>query len=128
MFGSLVLTSIIGLGCLSTAQASVTVYGQIPLAQASTASVSGTSSGVSSAAAASYTGSAAYDPTILVAPDPPSPAPAMQFTIELQSATASVQGLSIPQAGTFYGFSVEFSVINQVCEYPNLSEVLQTVN
>ena len=86
------------------ASASVTVYSQQPLGATST----------SSAPAGNFTGKAAYDPTVLTAPPIPSPAPPNTFTLQLQSAPAAVQGLSIPLGGDFLGFSIEFSVINQI--------------
>lgn len=70
----------------------------------------------STAASASYTGAAAYDPTVLTAPAIPNPAPPTQFTLELQSSGDAVQGLSIRQSGSFLGFSIETSVVNQVRE------------
>ncbi|EGN92294.1 glycoside hydrolase family 79 protein [Serpula lacrymans var. lacrymans S7.3] len=102
-------TSALSLLCylsfLSVAQASVTVYSQVRL---------GSPTGTASGSAASYTGAAAYDPTILNPPPIPSPAPATQFTLQLASSAQNVQGLSIPQPGAFFGFSIEMSVINQV--------------
>ncbi|KAJ6627347.1 glycoside hydrolase family 79 protein [Mycena sp. CBHHK59/15] len=86
----------------------ITVYHQQPFGDTTTSTAS--SSG--SAAAASYTGAAAYDPTVLTAPPIPDPPPATKFFQQLSSAPVS--GLSIPQSGYFFGFSVEFSVINQV--------------
>ncbi|KAJ7692569.1 glycoside hydrolase family 79 protein [Mycena rosella] len=87
---------------LPVAWASVTVHYQQPLgAPTSTGS-----------AAASYTGAAAYDPTVLIAPPIPNPAPPSTFFQQLSSTP--VPGLSIPQSGYFFGFSVEFSVITQV--------------
>ncbi|KAJ7364436.1 glycoside hydrolase family 79 protein [Mycena albidolilacea] len=85
---------------------SITVYHQQPFGATTTTSASG------SAAAASYTGAAAYDPTILNAPPIPNPRPPTTFFQQLSSSP--VPGLSIPQSGYFLGFSVEFSVINQV--------------
>ncbi|KAG1744607.1 glycoside hydrolase family 79 protein [Suillus paluster] len=64
------------------------------------------------AASASYTGAASYDQSTLVAPAPPNPPPPTQFAVELQTGNAS--GLSIQQEGSFFGFSVEFSVTTQV--------------
>ncbi|KII85080.1 glycoside hydrolase family 79 protein [Plicaturopsis crispa FD-325 SS-3] len=87
------------LALLTAVRGSVTVYGVTP---------------TTAAASANYTGSAAYDTTVLNAPEVPSPAPATQFTLALNTASSSVNGLSIAQSGTFLGFSVEFSVINQV--------------
>jgi hypothetical protein len=82
----------------------VTIYypkGQSPL-----------STSTASANPANYTGSAAYDPTVLIAPDLPNPLPPTQFNIQL--TTGAIANLSIPQSGGFFGFSVEFSVLNQV--------------
>lgn len=92
------------LSLFSSVNGAVTVYSQIPFGAATTAT----------AAAANYTGSAAYDPTVLIAPAVPNPLPAMQFTLPLQPSAAAVTGLSIPLSGSFYGFSIEMSVINQV--------------
>ncbi|EPQ55987.1 glycoside hydrolase family 79 protein [Gloeophyllum trabeum ATCC 11539] len=88
---------------LSSSLASVTVYSQIPLAGTTTAA----------AAAANYTGAAAYDPTVLQAPAVPSDVPT-NFQIQLQTNAANVNGLSIPQSGAFWGFSIEMSVVTQV--------------
>lgn len=65
-----------------------------------------------SGAAANYTGAAAYSPVILNPPPVPNPKPATNFQIQLQNG--GVQGLSIIIPGSFFGFSVEFSVANQV--------------
>ncbi|KAG1853924.1 glycoside hydrolase family 79 protein [Suillus subalutaceus] len=89
----------------SLVNASVTVYYQVPFAD---------STATTSAASANYTGAAAYDPTVLTPP----PVPAgltTQFGIQLSSSSAAVQGLSIPQKGSFMGFSIEFTVVNQIC-------------
>lgn len=85
----------------SLVNASVTVYHQVPLADSTT-----------TASSANYTGAAAYDPTVLTPPPVPSGL-TTQFGIQLSSS--SVQGLSIPQKGSFMGFSIEFTVINQIC-------------
>jgi hypothetical protein len=68
----------------------------------------------SSAAAANYTGAAAYDPTVLTAPAIPNPPPPNAFPLQLLSSNISRGGLSILQKGTFFGFSIEMSVVNQV--------------
>ncbi|TDL20289.1 glycoside hydrolase family 79 protein [Rickenella mellea] len=84
----------------------VTLYGlpgQEPL---------GTGTATASGSAASYTGAAAYNPTILNPPPPPNPPGPSQFPIQLMST--GTQGLSIQQSGNFLGFSIEFSVVNQV--------------
>ncbi|KAF5353171.1 hypothetical protein D9757_012643 [Collybiopsis confluens] len=92
---------------LASANANITVYGvtgQQILGQTAT----------NTAAAANYTGSAAYNPTVLNAPDIPTgdQAPAKQFTIQLQNG--GTNGLSIIQEGSFLGFSIEMSVANQI--------------
>lgn len=88
----------------SLVNASVTVYHQVPFTDSTT---------TTSAASANYTGAAAYDPTVLTPP----PVPAgltTQFGIQLSSSSATVQNLSIPQKGSFLGFSIEFTVVNQI--------------
>lgn len=67
------------------------------------------------AANATYTGMEAYNPTTLTPPPLPSPAPPNAFNIALTAAPPT--GLSIKHNGSFFGFSIEFSVLNQVCEY-----------
>lgn len=67
------------------------------------------------ASGSSYTGPAAFDPTTLNAPPVPVPPPPTSFNVELQ--TAGTFGASIAQKGNFFGFSIEFSVIDLVCEY-----------
>jgi hypothetical protein len=82
----------------------VTVYyapGQTPLASGS-------------AAAAAYTGAAAYNPTTLIPPPVPTQKPPMQFDIGLKKGETN--NLSIKQSGSFVGFSIEMSVVNQVCK------------
>lgn len=66
------------------------------------------------AASATYSGSAAYDTTVLSAPAVPNPAPATSFNIQLYSG--GMTGLSIKQNGGFFGFSIEMSVVNHVCK------------
>jgi len=91
---------------VSNAEA-VTVYGQIPLQQTYTA------------ARASPTVLAAYNDTQLAPPPVPNPPPPRQFSLTLQHDAAAVPGLSIPHIGTsFFGFSIEMSVISQVCKCP----------
>ncbi|KAF9228223.1 glycoside hydrolase family 79 protein [Gyrodon lividus] len=83
-------------------QAAITAYGphvQQPL-------------GTVTAASASYTGAATYNNIILTPPPVPSPPPPTSFDVELQ--TGGVLNLSIPQHGSFFGFSIEFSVVTQV--------------
>ncbi|KAJ6612683.1 glycoside hydrolase family 79 protein [Mycena sp. CBHHK59/15] len=86
---------------LDVARASVTVYGQIPM-------------GITSAASPTATVAAAYNDTVLNPPEIPDLAPATSFTLTIPAANTSVTGLSIPIKGTFFGFSVEMSVITQL--------------
>lgn len=92
---------------LNLSAAEVTVYNHPAL------SLYHTGSSTSAAADASFTGLAAYDPTVLNPPAVPNPAPPTNFDIRL---TNGIAGLSIPQSGNFLGFSIEMSVVNQVRE------------
>ena len=65
------------------------------------------------ARSATYTGPQAYNPILLQAPLLPNPAPANTFNIQL--ANAVPVGSSIKLPGSFMGFSIEFSVLNQLC-------------
>ncbi|KAI0299017.1 glycoside hydrolase family 79 protein [Multifurca ochricompacta] len=73
-----------------------------------------TSTSTTTGAAANYTGAAAYDPTVLNAPAVPNPPISTQIPIPL-SSSGGIPNLSIPQSGAFFGFSIEMSVSNQVC-------------
>ncbi|KAF7986462.1 hypothetical protein HWV62_31241 [Athelia sp. TMB] len=96
------LAGLLPLALALAAHASVTVYSQLPLADST-----------KTASLANYTAAAAYDPTVLTPPTPPSPA-TTAVSIALQPAASSVSGLSIPHGGDFLGFSIEFSVITNV--------------
>ncbi|EAU81861.2 hypothetical protein CC1G_06072 [Coprinopsis cinerea okayama7 len=90
-----------------TASASVTVYylpGQEPLFSPGASTTSG--------AAATYTGAAAYNPTVLEPPPPPNPPITKRFALQLRNG--GTPGVSIQQSGAFFGFSIEMSVVNQV--------------
>ncbi|KAJ7728935.1 glycoside hydrolase family 79 protein [Mycena maculata] len=88
---------------LDVATASVTVFNQIPM-------------GIQSAVSSTATVAAAYNDTILNPPPVPVPAPATSFTLNIPSVNTSVpqSQLSIPIPGTFFGFSIEMSVITQL--------------
>lgn len=88
------------------AHASVTVYSQLPFGKATSTQPS----------FANYTAAAEYDASNLKAPGIPSPAPPVHFNIQLPAANTSQNGLSIPLSGSFFGFSIEMSVANQVCQ------------
>jgi long-subunit fatty acid transport protein len=116
------LPSLLSLGVLlfsSSSSRAVTVYYQVG-AQAALASGAGTG------AAANYTGAAAYNPTTLNPPSPPGPT-AMPTNFAIQPIIAVPPGASIPQKGSFFGFSVEMSVVNQVGKfvvYPNKKKIV----
>ena len=91
----------------------VTVYGPTGRIGLTTST---TSSATSTAPGAAYTGdgAAAYNQVVLQPPPVPQPAPPTQFGIQLQGSAQYVTGLSIPQSGAFYGFSIEMSVVDQI--------------
>ncbi len=94
----------------SLSSAGVTVYNYPGLSLYHTGSQSTTAT----SPVASFTGLAAYDPTVLIPPPVPNPPPPNNFDIRLANG---IPGLSIPQNGNFLGFSIEMSVINQVREF-----------
>lgn len=100
-FHTLVFSFLVALG---TARA-VTVYGQGGQQPIGTATTT-----------LPVPSSAAFDTRVLNPPPLPDPLPANQFGIQLAASASNVQGLSIPQSGAFYGFSVEMSVVTQVSE------------
>lgn len=108
------LRSLLLLLCLTLVDAAVTIYhvpGQEPLTLTDSVHPASTTT----AAAADYTGAAAYNPTVLEPPAVPDPKPNLAFGIQLQKG--GTPGASIQQAGSFLGFSIEMSVANQVRAY-----------
>ncbi|KAI0742958.1 hypothetical protein C8Q80DRAFT_1273535 [Daedaleopsis nitida] len=95
------------LAAFGTTHAQVTIYGQEGQKQVA----AGTGTAVP--APVQTTVLAAYNTRILDPPPLPNPLPANQFGIQLAADAADVAGLSIPQSGAFYGFSVEMSVVTQ---------------
>lgn len=93
----------------SSSQAQVTVYYEPQAGGAQATLGTGTGTG----AAANYTGAAAYNPTTLTPPSPPG-AQALPTQFSIQIPNAVPPGASILQNGSFFGFSVEMSVVNQV--------------
>ena len=82
----------------------VTVYGQVPFGATRTLQPG-----------AAWTGLPAYDPLTLTAPSlTPVPGP---YFLQLTSDVTAVGGVSIPVNGTFFGFSIEVSVVNQIREF-----------
>ncbi|KAF8056971.1 glycoside hydrolase family 79 protein [Lyophyllum atratum] len=106
----MLLSTLFGIGVLSNTARAVTVYGQIPFGQTSGLNPTATASG---AAATPAVRLAAYDETILRPPPPPQDQ-SLNFTLNLATNNASVAGLSIMQHGSFYGFSIEMSVVTQL--------------
>ena len=94
------------------ARAGVTVYGANGAEQQTLGAPEGAST--STAAGPFWTALPAYNSVQLQAPPIPNPAPPMQFGVTLQQSATDVAGLSIAQQSGWYGFSIEFSVVNQV--------------
>jgi len=107
----MLLFSLALLGSLVTAVQAVTVYGQIPLAQTISADPTNT-------AAIAVKTLPAHSKAELVPPPIPNPPPPLAYTLNLQRDAAAVTGLSVPHVGAgFWGFSIEMSVISQVCAF-----------
>lgn len=102
--------------------ADVTVYGffgqtTVDPNAAATGTVSAepsTTSFVTTPGPPHFTELAAYNNIYLEPPAIPSPAPATQFAIGVPTSAQLMNGLSIPQSGSFFGFSIEMSVANQL--------------
>lgn len=101
--------SLLGLAEQAVGQ-SLTIYyapGQTPLANGS----------VSTATPTAYDDSLqAYNTATLVAPTPPGSS-TMPTAFPLVVPSAVPVGASIQHSGSFFGFSIEMSVVNQVCAY-----------
>lgn len=91
------------LGVIQVDKRSVTVYN--PTA---------TTTATADAAAASYTGAAAYDTTVL---NPPAPPTDLNKDFGIQLYSGGMANLSIAQKGSFLGFSIELSVADQIRMY-----------
>ncbi|KAH9929433.1 glycoside hydrolase family 79 protein [Fomitopsis serialis] len=94
----------------------ITAYNvQGPLTIGSATSTSDTAAGtaVYDPPYGSYSGYAAYNPIVLAPPAVPSNL-STQYDLVLPGSASGVQGLSIPQSGSFLGFSVEMSVATEV--------------
>ena len=98
------------LPCVS---AIVSIYQTPQQSQLSVAAAAASSA--ATAPAGTYTGLPAYNTTLLVAPQPPQ-AGDFPTQITLQLTDAPMLNVSIPQKSSFFGFSIEMSVVNQVCE------------
>ena len=62
----------------------------------------------------------AYNNVRLQPPPLPSPMPATSFALALPNQAQHMAGLSIPQRGDFYGFSIEMSVVEQVSKWRSM--------
>lgn len=107
------------LSILNGARAAVTVYNQVPFGQVTN---------TASAVGAQYTGAAAYDPTVLNPPAIPNPPPPNAFNLPLFSTNTTQAGLSILISGSFFGFSIEMSVVNQVRECGQINYHLNDID
>ncbi|WWC66141.1 uncharacterized protein I206_100041 [Kwoniella pini CBS 10737] len=76
-----------------------------------------TATSTATAASGTYTGLAAYDPTVLTPPSAPA-TPVTSYTLTLPTNSQAVLdaglSLSISQKGNFLGFSVELSIANSL--------------
>ncbi|KAF5371017.1 hypothetical protein D9615_010017 [Tricholomella constricta] len=108
----MLLSALWGLCFLSTVRA-VTVYGQIPFGQTSAAAATATGADGLAPTGIPSPVTNAYDETRLIPPPPPQDQP-LAFTLNLAASNASVPNLSIMQHGSFYGFSIEMSVVTQL--------------
>jgi len=79
-----------------------------------------TASQTSTAAQPTFTNGAAHDQLVLNPPPIPNPPIPVQVQIQLPSS-GGLQTMSPPVPGAFMGFSIEMSVVNQVCESSSLS-------
>lgn len=127
MYAPLVLS----LSCLFAplVSADVTIYGLFGQTTADPGALRSGSAAAPSATAATttsfvtvpgppqYTELAAYNPIYMEPPAIPDPAPPLQFAIGVPTSAQLMNGLSIPQHGTFFGFSIEMSVANQLSEF-----------
>jgi len=95
--------------CTLRVYADVTIYGQAPLAETRSATITTSSVPQSTPGA--------YDDSVVLTPPPVPTGLNLAPTIDLQRDAAALQGLSIPHTlGSFFGFSIELSVINQLRE------------
>lgn len=107
--------------CSTAAVNAITVYNQLPLAAQSTSTAPTVTDPAAAAGAtptANYSGLAAYDPTTWPAPAIPQPPPPTQLTMNLMPTADLVGGLSIKTPSSFFGLSIEMSVVTQICQYP----------
>ncbi|KAG6907147.1 hypothetical protein DXG01_010322 [Tephrocybe rancida] len=114
----MLVCALVTLCSLCSARA-VTVYGQIPFGQ--TSGLSGTSTAAAPIDTTTPK-SSAYDNTFLTPPVPPQDQ-ALTFTLNLPATNTTVPNLSIMQHGSFFGFSIEISVLQ--VPFLNLMSLIQ---
>ncbi|KAI0823157.1 hypothetical protein BC628DRAFT_1325396 [Trametes gibbosa] len=115
------LSSFLWLFTLFSSTWAVTVYGVLgtqtlttATLPSGTASATPTTSYLTNHGPAPFTTLAAYNDIYLPPPPIPSPAPNNAFNISLPQEASKLNGLSIPQSGSFFGFSIEMSVAIQL--------------
>ncbi|OSD00696.1 hypothetical protein PYCCODRAFT_1437022 [Trametes coccinea BRFM310] len=98
---------------LSYAFGAVTVYGPTG-AERPTGTTSGAGASATPVQESWLNAYNAYNNVRLQPPPLPNPLPPTEFAITLPSQAQNMPGLSIPQRGDFWGFSIEMSVVEQV--------------
>lgn len=97
---------------LGLVAAAVTIYG--PSGRIQSQTISNTAAVPTSSADVE-----SVDNTLVLTPPPiPVPPPPSQFHLVLQNSAQNVQNASIQQTGSFYGFSIEMSVVEQISASP----------
>lgn len=102
----LLLSLLLPLAFTGTGNAQVTIYTTLPSADAPATTAS--------AAIPYTTGNSAYSQLVLTPPAPPQGLEP-NWPVTVQPAN-TIMNMSIPQKGSFLGFSVELSVVGQVCK------------
>ncbi|KAF8900143.1 glycoside hydrolase family 79 protein [Gymnopilus junonius] len=102
---------LVTLAFLQTCSASITVYH--PKDQTVLSADPAAPTGTNSPGSGNYTGPAAFNPTTLIAPSPPG-LDALPTSFGIALSNTPPPGASIMHSGSFFGFSIEMSVVNQV--------------
>ncbi|KAI9058697.1 glycoside hydrolase family 79 protein [Trametes sanguinea] len=106
------LACLLWVSSLSCAFGAVTVYGPTG-AERPTGTTSGAGSSATPVQESWLNAYNAYNNVRLQPPPLPNPLPPTEFAITLPSQAQNMPGLSIPQRGDFWGFSIEMSVVEQ---------------
>lgn len=111
------LSLVLFLTLACSTHAALTVYGLNGQVQQQTlADGQPATSVTTSATTAAFTSIPAYNDVVLQAPPVPTDL-TTQFSVPVSNSAQGVPNLSIQQKPGFFGFSIEFSVVNQVSEY-----------